>query len=57
MSASELQATRTDAEARLRELLEQRRRLFVDARYDAECRVELDSVDCEILAAERELSR
>jgi hypothetical protein len=57
MSASELQATRTDAKARLRELLEQRRRLFVDARYDSECRVELESIDGEILACEREMSR
>jgi hypothetical protein len=54
---SEAEATRTDAKARLHELLEQRQRLFVAARYDSECRVELEAVDGEILAAEREMSR
>jgi hypothetical protein len=49
--------TRTDAKHRLRELVQQRRRLYVDARFDPELRSELDSVDCEILACEREMSR
>jgi hypothetical protein len=54
---SEAEATRTDAKHRLRELLEQRRRLFTAARYDAECRAELEAVDGEILAAEQEMPR
>jgi hypothetical protein len=53
---SEAEATRTDAKHRLLELLEQRRRLFTAARYDAECRAELEAVDGEILAAEQELA-
>jgi hypothetical protein len=54
---TEDEASRLDAKHRLVELIQARRRLYVDARFDPELRAELDSVDCEILAAERELSR
>jgi hypothetical protein len=57
IARSEGEAVRVDAKHRLVELIQQRRRLYGDSRWDPELRSELDSVDVEILACERELSR
>jgi hypothetical protein len=57
IARSEDEAQRVDAKRRLVELIQMRRRLYVDARWDPELRSELDSVDVEMLACERELSR
>jgi hypothetical protein len=53
---TEADAIATDAKHRLRELIQQRNRLAVAARYDSEVRAELEDVDAEILAAEQELA-
>jgi hypothetical protein len=57
IARSEDEAVRVDAKRRLVELIQQRRRLYGDSRWDPELRSELDSVDVEILACEREMSR
>lgn len=57
VTRSEDEAVKADAKRRLVDLIQQRRRLYVDARWDPELRSELDSIDVEMLACERELSR
>jgi len=50
-------AIKADAKQRLVELIQQRRRLYTDARFDPELRSELDAIDVELRACERELAR
>ncbi len=57
VAKSEDEAVKVDAKRRLVDLIQQRRRLYVDARWDPELRSELDSIDVEMLACEQELSR
>lgn len=47
--------TVADIQDSLLELIEQRRRLWADARYDPEARADLEDLDRQILAAKREL--